>query len=100
MSDEPHGCTHKVDPGKECEICAAYADRTEYRRSLGLPKRMAEPSERVAQSAKELNFAMAMAEFAFRRCEMGWNWEKTLEAILANVTPVRATPPSLSGREK
>lgn len=20
--DEPHGCTHKVDPGKECDICA------------------------------------------------------------------------------
>lgn len=22
MSDEPHGCTHKVTPGEECVICA------------------------------------------------------------------------------
>lgn len=25
MFNEPLGCTHKVDPGKECEICAARA---------------------------------------------------------------------------
>jgi hypothetical protein len=23
MNDEPLGCTHKVDPGAECEICSS-----------------------------------------------------------------------------
>lgn len=46
MNDEPHGCVHKVAPGEECKICAGYADRTEYRRSLGLPERLSVGDDR------------------------------------------------------